>query len=548
MVDTELLEKFYSKIFTTPKKRITVSLGIITILLASILNGVNKSFFAKRYIFIGLALIVLLLLVSRYINLAFNSRRTFFLALLILIFIEIFDFLVIHFGYFELIILSPAALSTLITIVLYFTSQADLKKVIMAVLFLLLLLYPVDYAFSFSAPHRMLSYTIATVFGIFLASIYIKYLDKEFKGINIKDMLKSFIIFWLTTNPEKFEEKLREYGINYRGFIKCIEFKCKKNFKLINTTFHPGPMRNVGGAKLVGRILNNENTVYLHSATKHELNPTSEKDVEKIVNSIVCCKKTCIAEKPFKIEGNYYTLYCFPFNCVTLIILSGKNFTDDLPPKLNEYAEKLFGEVIVCEAHNAHKERSVDEKEIKEAMDLIKKASEIKVNEKVELKCSFSEKRIETEDICGYVRAVILDYGDKKYCLLMIDGNNMLLDFRRELERIAKEKGFELIAITTDNHSKTGISPKIGYKPVGSDKRDFEVLKFLKNFLKKDVENVLNITYGKNEVEVKVMGKRFFEGIEKGFKEIGEKALYLFWALIFIEMVVSILLGIYVIV
>ncbi len=542
MIDTDLLEKFYSKIFTTPRKRITVTLGIITIALASVLNGmVSKTFFAKRYFFIGLALIVLLLLFSRFIGLAFNSRRTFFLALLILIFVEVFDFFAIHLGFFELIVLSPAALSTLLTLVLYFTSRADEKKVAFAVVVMLLLLYPVDYHYSFSAPHRMLSYVISTFLGVLLAIAYIRYLDREYNGVNIREMLKSFILFWLTTNPTEFEKKLRELGVKKTGFVKCLKLN---NVRIVNTAFHPGPMRNVGGAKLVEKITAKE-AIYLHSATKHELNPASEEDVDKIVGAIKCCDFKCTAGEPFELEGEYYRLHVFPFDRVKLLILSGKKVTDDLPPELNDFAEKELGEVILCEAHNAHGD-DVPLKAVEDAKKLIAKAKEPFKESK--LRICFKKADISTNNFNG-VAAVMLDYGKVRYCLLSVDGNNMVLEFRRELEKIAERRGVRLIAMTTDNHSKTGISPKVGYKPVGSDEIDRKLISsFLLGFLESISEcKNAEITYGRREVEVTVMGRNFFESIEKGFRELGEKALYLFWLLIAIQMVVTALLGMFLI-
>ncbi len=552
MIDTDLLEKFYSKIFTTPRKRITVSLGLVTIALASILNGmVSKSFFAKRYFFIGLTLIVLLLAFSKFIGLAFNSRRTFFLALLILIFIEVFDFFAIHLGFFELIVLSPAALSTLITLVLYFTSKADEKKVAFTTLAILFLLYPVDYHYSFSAPHRMLSYTLSSIFGVLLAILYVKYLDREYNGINMKEMLKSFILFWLTTDPKEFEKKLRKSGVRKKGFVKCLRFfygsgECR----IVNTAFHPGPMRNVGGATLVGRFMEMP-AIYLHSATKHELNPASSEDVEKVVRSLSCSGIVCSARKPFSVEGEFYRLYVFPFGSVSLLIFSGKRVTDDLPPELNEFAEKKFGmEVLLGEAHNAHESGyEVSRREIEEARKLIELASNLagqSVEEK--LRVFFRKKRAETNNICGHLAALLLEYDSGRYCLLMVDGNNMQREFRKEIEEMARKRGVELIAMTTDNHSKTGISPKVGYKPVGSDFEDREVVtKFLKEFLDDAEPEDAEVTYGRNDVEIVVMGRNFFESIERGFRELGEKALYLFWFCIALQMVVTGLLGIFLI-
>ncbi|RUM35085.1 MAG: hypothetical protein DSY33_00420 [Archaeoglobus sp.] len=556
MVDVDLLERFYSKIFTIPRKRISVTLGLITIIFASILNGmVSKSFFAKRYLFIGLSIIVILLAFSRFIGLAFNSRRTFFLALLILIFIEIFDFATIHLGFFELIVLSPAALSTLLTIILYFTSEANEKKVGLTVLASLLILYPVDYHYSFSAPHRMLGYAVSSIFGIVLAMLYINFINKNYNGVNIKEMLKSFILFWLTTDPEKFEAKLREIGDVRKGFVKCLKFSADScSVKLINTSFHPGPMRNVGGAKLVKKVLEIEDTLYLHSATKHELNPVGTEEVEKIVESITCCEQICKPREPFKLEGKMYTLYAFPFDKVDLLILSGNTVTDDLPPELNEFAEKTFGnEVLLCEGHNAHRSKyEVSKLEIEEIKELIRRASKLRNTKNfVKLSCYFCKKKVETNNICNYIAALVLDYGESVYCILMIDGNNMLLGFRKELEKIAKENGVELVVVTTDNHSKTGISPKVGYKPVGSDYEDVAVTKdFLYQILKdfKERKNCeVKVSYGRKDVSITVIGRKFFEGVEAGFRALGVKALYLFWLCIALQMIVTSLLGIFLI-
>ncbi len=552
MIDTNLLEKFYSKIFTIPKKRITVTLGLITIVFASALNGmVSKSFFAKRYLFIGFAIILLLLLFSRPIGLAFNSRRLFFLALLILIFVEIFDFFVIHLGFFELIVLSPAALSTLLTLVLYFTSRADEKKVGIVSMAILLLLYPVDYHYSFNAPHRMLSYSISTVFGVLLAIIYIKFfIDKNYDKVNMKRMLKAFILFWLTTNPEEFESELKKTGEVRRGFVKCLKFSGSCSTKLVNTAFHPGPIRNVGGGKLVGSILKAGNTMYLHSATKHELNPAGGEDIERIVNSISCCDVSCKPKEPFKLEGKNYTLYDFPFDSVDLLVLSGKTVTDDLPPELNVFAEKAFGkDVLLCEAHNAHRNRyEVSDFDVQDVKELIEEASKIsREREKAKLSCFFKKESVETCNICGCIAALMLDYGNRRYCILMVDGNNMVLEFRREIEEIARNRDVELIAVTTDNHTKTGVSPKIGYKPVGSDVEDREAVKsFLIRFMdefERGERQEAEVTYGRRDVEVTVMGKRFFESIDRGFRELGFKALYLFWFCILLQMVVTGILG-----
>ncbi|AEA47421.1 DUF2070 family protein [Archaeoglobus veneficus] len=547
MIDKKLMEKFYSKIFTIPRKRISVSLGVITILLASILNGiVSKAFFAQRYFFIGLALIVLLLAISRFIGLAFNSRRVFFLALLLLIFIEVFDFVAIHLSLFELIVLAPASIATLLTLVLFFTSEAGERRIVAGVILMLLALYPVNYMYSFSTPHRTLSYTIASFAGVMLGLAYIKYLDRDYGVFNTKHLLKSFILFWLTSKPEYFEKRLEKAGEKRKGWVKCLKVG---NARLISTSFHPGPMRNVGGARLVSRILEIPDTMYLHSATKHELNPATLKDVDRIVKSISCDAAESITidkvYRPFEVEGERFSLKVFPFEDVSLLIFSGKNATDDIPTGINSIAERYFGEVMLVEAHNAHMEDfDVSAEDFYELEELIRTACSIP-REESNLEYCFFKERCETNNICGWIALLLLKYDSEVHGILMLDGNNVVKEFRHRLEKFAEERGVRLTVVSTDNHSKTGISPKVGYNPVGSNKEDEKaVFSFMERALSDAKFKKADISYGRREVEITVMGKRFFENVEKAFIQLGEKALYLFWAMIAVQIVLTILLGI----
>ena len=154
-MDQSVFERVYSKVFTIPKKRISVTLGIVTIVFASLQYGLAREFFARRYIALGLILIILILILGRTIKLAFNSRRTFFLALLILISIEIFDFIAFHFGTPYLISLTPALIASFLTIILYFLSEANEDRVYAVSLIMILLIYPFNYRYSFDAPSRL---------------------------------------------------------------------------------------------------------------------------------------------------------------------------------------------------------------------------------------------------------------------------------------------------------------------------------------------------------------------------------------------------------
>jgi|Deesub1362A_J573_1020465.scaffolds.fasta_scaffold00308_8 putative membrane protein len=557
MIDQELIEKFYSKFFTIPRKRITVSIGLATIALASLLNGtVSKSFFAQRYLFIGLGLIICIFIAAFALKMALNSRRIFFLSLFILIFVEIFDFIVIHIiNNFNLIIMAPATMAAGLTLILFFTSESSEIRTAIISASILIAIYPVNFIFSFEAPHRFLSYFITIIVGIFFAFLFVKYIDRNYGGINIKKILRSFLLFWLTSEPSYFEKELFKTSLNKKGWVRCLKVG---DVRLVSTSFHPGPLRNIGGAMLVGKILNTiENSIYLHSPAKHDSNPTSAADVEKIVEALNCefpdefSNKTA-PYKPIEVEGEKFTLKIFPFDGVKLLFISGRKAIDDIPEDVYRLAEEILGECMIVDCHNCHKSNyEVTSEDLVEIKELVEKASKHELRRIKNLRYFFFKRKIETANTCGHIAMLLLDYDGERHALLMLDGNNVDCSFKNELESFFFENGYKGIITSTDNHAKTAISPKVGYMPVGSDRAEREaILDFIGDCIRNGIRDIKaefrevdEIGYSKKEVEVKVMGNNFFKYIERAFQEIGEKAMYLFFAVIILQLAVSILLG-----
>ena len=544
-MDQSVFERVYSKVFTIPKKRISVTLGIVTIVFASLQYGLAREFFARRYIALGLILIILILILGRTIKLAFNSRRTFFLALLILISIEIFDFIAFHFGTPYLISLTPALISSFLTIILYFLSEANEDRVYAVSLIMILLIYPFNYRYSFDAPSRLdfyiLTFTyifIASV-GVFLGYLYIRFLDRDF-GFNLKDLLRSFTLFWLTSNPAYVEKELDGTGMIKKGWIRCLSIG---NVKIISDSFHPGPFGNVGGAKLVKRILDMGNTMYLHSASTHGENIVSGEEAEKLMDSITCNCKELRAMKPYEVESKKFKITVFPFDNFRLMIVSGKNAIDDIPPEVQEFADK-FGDVLVCDGHNSYKKGyDVTPDEVEEIKSLIEKATGIETEESTVM-YSFSKRKVDTTNICRYLALLILDYEGEKYAVFMIDSNNIEKTFRLRVERFLEDKKVKAIVISPDDHAKTGILPKLGYEPAGADKSDVRaVFDFLKEIDFKNIKEKGKISYCKKDVKAKVIGSAFFENLERAVIQMGGKAMFLFFLIIFLQLTIAVILG-----
>lgn len=544
LMDKTIFERFYSKVFTIPRKRVSVTLGIMTIVFASLQYGLAREFFARRYIALGLILIILILIMGRAIKLAFNGRRVFFLALLVLISIEIFDFIVFHFGVAYLISLTPAFLSSFLTIILYFSSEADEDRVYAVSLIMVLLIYPFNYRYSFDAPSRLdfyiltFTYVFITSVGVFLSYLYIRFLDRDL-GFNIKNLLKAFILFWLTSEPSYIEKELEKVGIPKNGWVRCISVG---NAKMVSSSFHPGPFGNIGGAKLVREILETDDAIYLHSAATHNENIVSGKELEKLLSRINCRQTELAAMKPYEMEGEKFKIAVFPFDSFRLMILSGKNAIDDIPPEVQEFADR-FGDILICDGHNAYRKGyNVTSDDVNEIKSLIEKASG-KEGRSCKIKYSFKKEKVDAANICGYLALLILDYDGERYAIFMIDSNNIEKKFRLRLEKFFAEKGLKAVVISPDDHLKTGMPPRLEYEPAGRDESDVNAVF---NFLKKiDFEDLKEgkITYGKKDAEVRVIGNNFFENLEKAVLKIGRKAVALFFVVILLQLVVAMILG-----
>lgn len=545
MIDNHSIERFYSKMFTTPEKRISVVIGLVTITLASIINGIaSEVFFAQRYFFIGLFVIICFLISKSYIGLAFNNRRVFFLSLILLISIEVFDFIAIHvLQTFYLIVVAPSAATALITITLYFTSKASERRVLFTSAFIFMIIYPVSHLYSFQVPHRFLAYTLIVAAGIIISFLFIRFMDRDFRTFNLKKLLRSFILFWLTTNPKYFEKEISKAGFEQAGWTKCL---LVGDTKVISTSFHPGPMRNIGGASMVQEVLEKfPGSMYLHSTAEHKDNPVSGEDVHNILNSVKCSGKKLVAHYPYEVNGDRFNLKVFPFSEMKLLIFSGKEVIDDLPSQINYTAEQYLGEVMLVDGHNAYRENyDITDDDVVEIEQLIKKASTIET-EKCDVKYFFYNQDIGNNNL-KHAAILFLKYGEDIHAILMLDGNNIDKNLREEFEKYGQDNGANLTVTTTDDHSRTGVSPKVGYRPV-EDKEDRQkVYSFLQEAFRKMEFRKGDLYYSRSEVTARVMGRQFFEDTERAFKELGGKALYLLLVVVLFQLLLAIILGMHI--
>ncbi|WP_457548966.1 DUF2070 family protein [Archaeoglobus sp.] len=498
-MNTEALERLHRIAFSTPNLFTTMIILCLSFLIIYELKFGILNFIAFS---IALALFVPIL------NTKFNLRRySFFIA-----FVSVSTILINTLS--KYINTNPVGIfiAFITTTVLYFTSEAEVIKVSIASSVESLLLYP----------------NVATILGVLLGIIFIKFMNREINGYNVRLYFKRFLLSWLTNDPSYFEDVLKSEAVRFKGWVKCLRIG---KAKLVTTSFHPGPLRNIGGAKLVERINSIENAVFLHSPTDHSLNPVSADEVEKIIASICCNDVKLKPMKPFDLESDNYILRVFPFDKVRLMFVIGKNCIDDLPYDLN-----VDGAMVV-DAHNAHCE--VFRPNLKELKELVRKGIELE-RELCEMKYAFRKFRVETNSICGSVAILLLDYGFERYAIVVVDGNNVKLGFRKEIEDFCAKKGFKAIVASTDNHSKTGVNTKFTYLPVGSDERDRVIFEMLEECFKLNFEDC-DVYFAKREVEIDVVGEKFCRFIDE-VGRFGLKVAKLYFSLLSISFALSIIL------
>ncbi len=457
-------ERLYLKLFSIPPLKILILLSIAFSIVFTSINKIYLIYFAVFLISLAIAVHVL--------KLRFDAKRILFFALMLSTISVVLAFFRVY-----------ACIEFLYALVLYFCSESGLLYVLLytAVVFL-----TVDFFAAVQLPIACISLIL-----------FLMLLDRKTGVLSIRDFLRAFVLLWLTSNPEYLERYLLNVSEKFTGRVRCLRIGC---VKLISTDFHPGPFRNVGGAKMIEELTKAKNTIYLHSPTTHSRNPVSHSDLKKIVSAVRCNGIFVKPMKPFEISGERFEVICFPFDRVKLVFVSGKERIDDF---------LLECEDFVVDCHNAYKrEFYMDDSDVNEIKELLEGVKDLKTNE-CELRCGFVKKHVETDSICGYIAALLLDFSGERYALISIDSNNVLINFRKYIEENFYKLGFKAIVTSTDNHSKTGIRAKIAYKPAGSDERDWIAMKDLIDSCKRIELNNCECYYSENTVTVNVMGEKF---------------------------------------
>ncbi len=452
------IERLHGRLFTSPKLPVLVAASVLVLAASALLStAVLRLWFAS----------LLVGIFGKVVGLQFNLRRS-------LLFANVIAVLSLPLARF-----SVAATSLLFAATLYFCSERRWIS----------LLTPAIYTIADPAIETLAISSLSLP----LFAIYLRILDFGVGRINIRRFLESFILHWLSGDAKPLEDFFEHIAEPRRGRVTCIKVG---NARLVTTDFHPGPFRNVGGAKLVEAL--SAGGVYLHSPTSHEWNPVSEAEVEKIRTAIACDGVKLRPGRPFLLSGERFDVFCFPFDAMRLIFVSGKRAIDDFLIRSSN---------VVVDCHNAHEagyEPSVAD--VEEIESLVRAAEAADFEEVSAVQSAFVKLEADTESICGYVAALLLDYGSRKYAIVVFDSNNVRIDFRDFVAASFAKLGYEAIIASTDNHAKTGVRAKTSYKPAGDCEKDWRIVEKLVDLCRNAELEPTSFTFSQKIVEVKVFG------------------------------------------
>lgn len=488
------IEKLSKKLFVLPRIKLLIPLYLILALLF---------YFVNSKILLFLMILTTIIFISiRLLDLKFNLKRALFLSILTS------TLSLISYWIFE----SLAGSFFLLLAVMYFCSEKGFlpSALISSIPFLLL------------EPKSALALLVSS--ASFYA--YLKILNVKVANSTMREFVESFIKFWLTGDSKYAEWILKKNSEPFRGRVRCLSMN---GFRIISTDFHPGPFRNVGGAKLVN-FFNFPDSVYLHSPTTHERDPVSEEDLKKIQEALSCDGIKLTPLRPFELESDNFKVFCIPFDKKKLIFVSGKKRMDDFVLNSNNF---------VVDCHNANTFGELSEGDVKEIQELIEAAEDLTSEPLDTVKGSFLKLSAETESISNYISAILLDFQNEKFAIVVFDSNNIDLEFREFVEKRFESLGFKAIVCSTDNHFKTGVRVRESYKPAGGCEKDFELLEVLLDKCRDAKLEELEFRFKESTVEVRVLGS-LKDRIE-ALAGRSEKYVHLFFILLLLNLMFPIL-------
>ena len=296
-------------------------------------------------------------------------------------------------------------------------------------------------------------------------------------GVSTMQAIPLFFGQWLQ-GKQDLEDFLGEFGDRVRTLFGAVVFRRAHDKKIKAFFFVPhlhfGPFGTLGGSEFPAKIFEAFEKRYrvpsftFHPLVTHDVNPlhaSQFSDVEKTFESLIRKPKTWHKKGFLDFAARRENqVAAFGFGDDAFISISRAPFsTEDFDLSagfiLRSIAQKCFGEALVVDRHNAITNGdmfdvgSPEFERFEQAVGALKQKPKEPLNLGVahdDLADIPREKGIGRAGL----NVAVLSFGNKKECVVLIDGNNALPGFRKAVQDRLKKFGFSFVDLfTTDTHS-----------------------------------------------------------------------------------------------
>ena len=410
---------------------------------------------------------------------------------------------------------------------------------ILAMLVVVLFLGSADKVFEFGFLSLFVKVIVANI--IFLLAIYsfVAVIESPMRknlGIGLLDFVSLFISH-LSDGSGSLEKIFEDIGEPIDTLVGIVSFRRKiknppdknesveeinyseTNIKslFISPCVHPGPIGSIGGSNMPTILADRfENfTMVAHGPSTHDFNPVSQKEINKIEDTV----KNALKDINYGDKASKFLRYC------EVNAKVGIQFFNDSMVMLSTFApfgsdDIEFGvglsmmsqskkhcnvkNSVIVDCHNSFNEEKgrvlPGNPEVFHLLDAIDK-----------IKCHSTEKGIKigcAEDLMedldknngvgeSGLKLMVIEAQDQKMAYILLDSNNMEIGFREEIIKAIKSDDElpidEVEVMTTDTHFVNTLSN--GYNPVGLTKRE-EIINYIKTSIKDAINDLEPVEVG----------------------------------------------------
>jgi putative membrane protein len=346
---------------------------------------------------------------------------------------------------------------------------------------------------DFSVLALLLKIIIASlilVIAIFSFVVVIESPMRKNLGVGGLELLSLFIAH-ISEGSQAMEVVFEDMGENIQTLVGILSFKNEKGIKalFLSPSVHPGPVGEIGGGNMptiLGQKFGTF-TMVSHGPSTHDFNPVSSKELVKIEKTV----KEALKDMNYSSQASQFLrvknekaqigVQYFDDNLVLLVTFSPYGF-DDIDfgvglAVMNAAKNKGAQNVMMVDCHNSFIPDSrilPGNKEVFQLLGAVEKIEKPPIKESIRVGCSYDPMDDYTkEQGVGQsgVKVMIIEVGDQKTAYILLDANNMVLNYREKILEAVKALGVdEAEAMTTDTHYVNTLSG--GHNPVGSRKQE----------------------------------------------------------------------------